>query len=49
VIVVDGEKLRAACEADHHLGYELLKRFAVLMADRLNSARRAAIQYYTGG
>jgi CRP-like cAMP-binding protein len=49
VIVVDGEKLRAACEADHDLGYELLKRFAVLMADRLNSARRAAIQHYSGG
>ncbi len=30
------------------LGYELLKRFAVLMAERLNAARRAAIRHYAG-
>lgn len=48
VIAVDGERLRAACEADPQLGYELLKRFAVLMAERLNAARRAAIRHYAG-
>lgn len=49
VIAVDGEKLRAACEADPQLGYELLKRFAVLMAERLTAARSAAIRHYAGG
>lgn len=48
VIAVDGERLRAACEVDPKLGYELLKRFAVLMAERLNAARRAAIRHYAG-
>jgi CRP-like cAMP-binding protein len=48
VIAVDGEKLRAACEADPQLGYELLKRFAVLMAERLDAARKAAIKHYAG-
>jgi CRP-like cAMP-binding protein len=48
IIAVDGERLRAACEADHDLGYELLKRFAVLMAERLNAARNAAIRHYSG-
>ena len=28
VIVVDGERLREACESDLKLGYELMKRFA---------------------
>jgi CRP-like cAMP-binding protein len=46
VVAVDGERLREACEADPVLGYELLKRFAVLMAERLNAARRAAIRHY---
>ncbi len=46
VIAVDGVKLRAACEADPRLGYELMKRFAALMAERLNAARRAAIRHY---
>ncbi len=48
VIVMDGEQLRRECENDPRLGYELLKRFAVLMAERLNAARLAAIKQYTG-
>ncbi len=48
VIAVDGERLREACEADPELGYELLKRFAVLMAERLNAARSTAIRHYSG-
>jgi CRP/FNR family cyclic AMP-dependent transcriptional regulator len=47
VVAVDGEKLRAACEVDPRLGYELMKRFAALMAERLNAARRAAIRHYS--
>lgn len=48
LIAVDGERLRAACEADPQLGYELLKRFAVLMAERLTSARNTATRHYAG-
>lgn len=49
ILVIDGARLRSECEIDPRLGYELLKRFAALMAERLNSARMAAIRHYTGG
>lgn len=48
LIVFDGEKLRAACDADPALGYQLTKRVAVLMAERLNAARLAAVRHYGG-
>lgn len=48
IIVFDGEKLRAACESDPKLGYQLLKRFAALMAERLNAARVTAMRHYAG-
>lgn len=48
IIAVDGAKLREVCEIDTALGYQLLKRFAVLMAERLNAARVAAIKEYRG-
>ena len=35
-----GTPLLAECEADHHLGYELLKRTAEVMLQRLQSTRR---------
>jgi CRP-like cAMP-binding protein len=46
VISVDGVKLRAACDNDPKLGYALTKRFAMLMAERLNAARLAAMRHY---
>jgi CRP/FNR family transcriptional regulator, cyclic AMP receptor protein len=49
VLAVDGEKLRDACERDLKLGYELMKRFALLMAKRLNAARMAAIRQHASG
>jgi len=49
IVVLDGARLRAECEMDPRLGYELLKRFAALMAERLNASRMAAIRHYTGG
>ena len=48
IIAVDGEKLRAACEADNALGYRLVKRVAELMAERLHAARMAAVRHYGG-
>lgn len=48
IIVVDGARLREQCETDNALGYQLMKRFAVLMAERLNASRIAAIKEYSG-
>ncbi len=36
----DGERVLAKCESDPAFGYELLKRFTVLMSERLTAARR---------
>jgi CRP-like cAMP-binding protein len=48
IVVLDGARLRAQCETDPKLGYELMKRFAALMAERLNASRLAAIRQYSG-
>jgi CRP/FNR family transcriptional regulator, cyclic AMP receptor protein len=48
IIVMDGARLRDECEKDNALGYQLMKRFAVLMAERLNASRQAAISQFTG-
>jgi len=49
LVVVDGKKLRAACDDDPRLGYDLLRRFAVLMGARLSAARLAAVKAHHGG
>lgn len=41
---LDGLCLRAKCEADPHLGYELLKRFAMLIDQRLQATRRQLVE-----
>ncbi|MDE2215843.1 MAG: cyclic nucleotide-binding domain-containing protein [Planctomycetota bacterium] len=38
-IALDGKCLRTKCEQDHNLGYELLKRFAHVIALRLEATR----------
>jgi CRP-like cAMP-binding protein len=38
-IALDGRALRGRCEEDHDLGYELLKRFAQVMVQRLAATR----------
>ena len=43
-----GKRLLAACEQDPALGYAVLKRFATLMAERLNAARLTAMRHYSG-
>ena len=48
IVVIDGARLRTECELDPKLGYELVKRFAALMAERLNASRLAAIRHYAG-
>jgi CRP/FNR family transcriptional regulator, cyclic AMP receptor protein len=38
--------LRGACEEDHDLGYELMKRFAQLLVQRLTAARLQLLDVY---
>ena len=45
-IALDGECLRKKCESDHDLGYELLKRFAHLMEQRLEATRLQVLDLY---
>lgn len=44
VIEFDGSALLAECEANPRFGYELLKRFAALMSERLQRARQRMIE-----
>jgi len=46
MIALDGKCLRTKCENDHHLGYELLKRFADIMMKRLESTRLQLLDIY---
>jgi CRP/FNR family cyclic AMP-dependent transcriptional regulator len=45
-IALDGRCLRTKCESDHNLGYELLKRFAQVMEDRLQATRIRLLDMY---
>jgi hypothetical protein len=45
-IALDGRCLRGKCEADHDLGYELLKRFALIMEERLEATRLQLLDLY---
>jgi len=42
----DGKCLREKCEEDHDLGYEILKRFASVVTERLDSARLQLLDVY---
>jgi CRP-like cAMP-binding protein len=45
-LAFDGKCLRAKCEEDHDLGYELLKRFASVTAERLEATRLQLLDLY---
>jgi CRP-like cAMP-binding protein len=45
VIALDGKALRALCEQDHDLGYEIMKRFALVIVQRLVATRARMLQY----
>jgi CRP/FNR family transcriptional regulator, cyclic AMP receptor protein len=45
-IGVDARCLRAKCEADHDLGYELLKRVAASLIRRLHATRLQMLDVY---
>jgi CRP/FNR family cyclic AMP-dependent transcriptional regulator len=45
-IALDGKCMRTKCEADHDLGYELLKRFAHIIEERLLQTRLQLLDVY---
>lgn len=45
-ISLDGVCLRTKCEEDHHLGYQLLKRFTDIMDQRLEATRVHLVDVY---
>ncbi len=48
-IAFDGACLRAKCEADPHLGYELTRRFAQIAIERLQWTRLRLLDVYGDG
>jgi CRP/FNR family transcriptional regulator, cyclic AMP receptor protein len=46
VVALDGKCLREKCEHDHDLGYELMKRFALIIAERLEATRLQLLDVY---
>ncbi|MGD0197419.1 MAG: cyclic nucleotide-binding domain-containing protein [Solirubrobacteraceae bacterium] len=46
LVAFDGTCLRDKCEEDHELGYELMKRFAANLIDRLQATRLQLIDVY---
>lgn len=45
-LAIDGECLRDKCEKDHDLGYEIMKRFATVIAERLEATRLQLMDVY---
>jgi hypothetical protein len=45
VIALDGEALRKLCEKDHDLGYEVMKRFALVIVQRLAATRARFLSF----
>jgi CRP-like cAMP-binding protein len=47
-IALDGKCLRGKMDEDHELGYKLMRRFAQLMAERLEATRIQLFDMYGG-
>jgi CRP-like cAMP-binding protein len=45
-IAFDGLCLRTKCDADHDLGYELMRRFAAVAVERLQATRLQLLDVY---
>ena len=45
-VCFDGACLRRKCEEDHELGYQLMRRFAALLIDRLQATRLQLLDVY---
>ncbi|HEX7611053.1 MAG TPA: cyclic nucleotide-binding domain-containing protein [Solirubrobacteraceae bacterium] len=48
VVGFDGACLRGKCEADHELGFQLMRRFAASMTERLQATRLQLLDVYGG-
>ena len=46
VVAFDGVCLRGKCDADHELGYQLMRRFAVSITERLQATRLQLLDVY---
>lgn len=46
LLAFDGKCLRGKCDADHDLGYELVRRAAQILMQRLNAARLQLLDLY---
>lgn len=45
-VAFDALCMRGKCDQDHHLGYELVKRFSRIIMERLQSTRLALLDVY---
>ena len=45
-VAFDGKCLRDKCDRDHDLGYEMVRRFAEVITQRLQSARLQLLDLY---
>ncbi|WP_434666922.1 cyclic nucleotide-binding domain-containing protein [Paraburkholderia sp. A3BS-1L] len=45
-IGIDAACLRGKCESDHHLGYEMMKRFLPILTQRLHATRLQILDVY---
>jgi CRP/FNR family transcriptional regulator, cyclic AMP receptor protein len=45
-IAIDASCLRQKCEADHDLGYEMMKRFMPVLLERLEATRMQILDVY---
>jgi CRP/FNR family cyclic AMP-dependent transcriptional regulator len=45
-IGINAQCLRGKCEADHHLGYEMMKRFLPVVIGRLHATRLQILDVY---
>lgn len=45
-IALDGKCLRNKCEEDHDLGYAIMKKFALIMSERLDATRVQLLDMY---
>jgi len=46
VVAFDGVCLRGKCDVDHELGYQLMRRFAASLTDRLQATRLQLLDVY---
>jgi CRP/FNR family transcriptional regulator, cyclic AMP receptor protein len=45
-LAIDAACLRGKCEADHHLGYDMMKRFMPVLIERLQATRLQILDVY---